>query len=133
MKLFLDSSAVIELFKSNQKVVELINEADEVYTSSLCAYEVLLGEKYLENKGRRSQYTEVCVFFETAATIPFEYSDAKSASEIMAALSSKGKKIPEMDALITAQALASGATIVTRDSRHFKALEEETGLSVASV
>lgn len=133
MKLFLDSSAIIELFKNNKKVIEFIEEADEIYTSSLCAYEVLVGEKYIEGKGSKSHSREASEFFKVAATLPFLYSDAEVASDIMKSLSLKGKKMPEMDALIAAQAIAKEATILTKDSRHFAIIGAETELTVQTL
>ncbi len=133
MKLFLDSSAVIELFKNNQGVVAAIEGADEVYTSSLCAYEVLVGEKYVDAKGMKSHFKEAAGFFETIATLPFDYSDAKKAADVMAKLSAKGKKVPEMDALIAAQAEPLGLTILTKDARHFDVISKETGLKMQTI
>lgn len=133
MKLFLDSSAVIELFRNNRGVVSAIEDADEVYTGSLCAYEVLVGERYVDAKGTKSHYKEAAGFFETAATLPFDYDDAKKAAGVMAALSSKGKKVPEMDALIAAQAQSLNLTVLTKDARHFDAISRETGLKVKEI
>lgn len=133
MKLFLDSSAVIELFKNNRDVVAAIEEADEVCTSSLCAYEVLVGEKYVEAKGMKSHYKDAADFFETAATLPFNYGDAKKAAGVMAALSAGGKRVPEMDALIAVQAHSAGLTILTKDAKHFSGISRETGLEVRMI
>jgi hypothetical protein len=133
MRLFLDSSAIIELFRNNPDVVAAIKDADEVYTSSLCAYEVLAGEKYAEAKGMKSHYKDAANFFETVATMPFDYSDAKRTADIMSVLSAKGRKVPEIDALIAAQAIAAGLTILTKDAKHFAVIGAETGLAVQTV
>ncbi len=130
MKLFLDSSAVIELFANNRKVIDSIERADEVYTSSLCSYEVLTGEKFSEGKGLRSHYREASEFFDSAATLPFTLNDSKTASDIMAVLSIKGRKVPDMDILISAQALNNEFTVLTRDSRHFEIIRKETNLEI---
>ena len=63
MNIFLDSSAIIELFKNNDKISDIISAADEVYTSAICAYEVLLGEAYMIEKGRPSMLEKVQKFF----------------------------------------------------------------------
>jgi len=59
MKALLDSSAIIELLRGNLKVMEIIEEADVVTTSVLCAYEILTGEMYRERREGRSIIQEV--------------------------------------------------------------------------
>ncbi|MBX8636824.1 MAG: type II toxin-antitoxin system VapC family toxin [Thermoplasmata archaeon] len=130
MKLFLDSSAIIELFANNKEVIDSIEKADEVYTSSLCSYEVLMGERFSERKGIKSHYKEASAFFDSAATLPFTHDDSKTASDIMATLSLKGRKVPDMDILIAAQALDRKCTILTKDARHFAIIGKETNLGI---
>jgi len=132
MSLFLDSSAIIELFKDNRSVTDVIANASEVYTSSICAYEVLLGEKYREEKGMHSYLGKIQQLFEEIATLPFTYKDSIKASAIMAKLSAKGKKVDEFDVMIAAQALAVGAIILTKDAKHFEVLREEIELPMQS-
>jgi predicted nucleic acid-binding protein len=130
MKSFLDSSIIIDFLENKQVAINAVLEADEVYTSSLCAYEVILGESYRKEKGLKSKYNDTVEFFKTMATLPFTYIDAINASGIMAKLAVKGKKVKQMDALIAAQALARETTLLTTDARHFKIIGDETGLSV---
>lgn len=132
MKLFLDSSAIIELFANNTKVLLAIEKADEIYTGSLCAYEVLMGERFSEGKSLKSHYKEVSAFFNNAATLPFTHDDSRTASDIMARLLLKGRRVPDMDILIAAQALNSGCVILTNDIRHFAVIEKETNLEMLS-
>ncbi len=130
---FLDSSIIIDFLENKSTAITAVLEADEVYTSFLCAYEVILGESYRKEKGMKSKYNDTVKFFETIATLPFTHVDAINASDIMAKLTMKGKKVKQMDALIAAQAFAKGATVLTTDERHFKVIEEEIGLSVKIV
>ena len=51
----------------------------------------------------------------------------------MSLLSRKGKKVSEIDALIAAQALAAGLTILTKDVKHFAVIGAETGLAVQTI
>ncbi|MCL4379644.1 MAG: type II toxin-antitoxin system VapC family toxin [Candidatus Marsarchaeota archaeon] len=133
MKIFLDSSAIIEFFRNTPKAVDAVNNADEIYTSSICAYEVLLGEIYREEKYGKSHLEKMQRFFETAATLPFTHSDSSRAAGMIVKLSLKGKKVPDFDAMIATQALSNGATVLTKDPKHFNAIKEETGLSVEVV
>ena len=130
MNLFLDSSAVIEFFRNNREVTDLIAGADAIYTSSICSYEVIFGEKYAASKRRRSSVENAKKFFETIATLPFTYDSALIASDLMLKLSSKGKKVDEFDVLIASQAMATGAVLLTKDARHFNIIKEEFKLDV---
>ena len=130
MNIFLDSSAIIELFKNNDRISDTISEADDVYTSAICAYEVLLGEAYMIEKGRQSMLEKVQKFFETTNPLPFTYGNSLKASIMFSKLSAKGKKVDDFDVLIAAQALEKEATIITTDAKHFKVLRDEIGISV---
>ncbi len=133
MKLFLDSSAIIEFLKGNDKASDAIAAADELYTSSICAYEVLVGEKFVELKGMRSAYQATLKFFDSVLTLQFTYADSVGASKIAAELMLSGKKVNDFDVLLASQALANGATILTKDSRHFEVIKDSTGLSVEAL
>ena len=133
MKLFLDSSAIIEFLKGNDKARDAIAAADELYTSSICAYEVLVGEKFVELKGMHSSYQNTLKFFDSILTLQFTYADSVRASEIAAELMLKGRKVDDFDVLLASQALANGATILTKDYRHFEVIEDSTDLSVEAL
>lgn len=133
MKLFLDSSAIIEYLKGNEKVREVMSQAEEIYTSTICAYEVLMGEKFKEFKGQKSSYKNADRLFTVIDPLPFTYSNATTASEIAAKLAIKGKKVDEFDGLIAAQALELGATVFTKDIKHFDVLKVEIGLSIEKI
>ncbi len=124
---------MIEFLKGNKLVREKMKEAESLYTSTLCAYEVLLGEKYNEVKGLKSSYIQVSLLFAQIETIALAYDDAIKASEIAAKLIGKGKKVDDIDILVAAQALKIGATVLTRDFRHFEILGKETGLPVERI
>ena len=133
MNVFLDSSAIIELFKNNPTALRAVNEAETICTSTICAYEVLLGGEYMKIKGRASLIEKAQRFFEAAATLPLTYQNSLKASTIAARLSAKGKKIDDFDILIASQALEKGATVLTKDIKHFEVLKEETGLNIEAI
>jgi predicted nucleic acid-binding protein len=133
MNIFLDSSAIIELFKNNPKALKAIEEAEKVYTSTICAYEVLLGEEYMKNKGKSSSIEKVQSFFGTTTTLPLTYMNTIKASVIAGKLSEEGKRIDDFDILIAAQALENDAVVLTKDIKHFEVLKEETGLAIEKI
>ena len=126
MRIFLDSSAIIDFLKGDKKAIDAIQNATDVYTSALCAYEILLGEAYAESKGRPGHYSRARRFFDSISTLPFTSTDALCAAGIVSALLRKGKRVSEMDSLIASQALLTNAIIVTRDA-HFDTIKTETG------
>ena len=133
MRLFLDSSAIIEIFRNNADVVRRVSESGEIYTSVLCAYEVLVGERYHQNKGLRSSYDSALRFFADVPTLPVSNADAALAADITAALIAKGKTVEGFDFIIAAQALSKGAAVLTKNAKHFGAIAAETGLHVERI
>ncbi len=133
MNLFLDSSAIIELFKNNQKTVKIIEGTEKIYTSTICAYEVLLGEECMNNRRKSSLIEKVQNFFETATTLSLTYKNTVKASAIAGKLLAKGKKIDDFDISIAAQALENNAVVLTKDIKHFEILREETGLAIEKI
>ena len=133
MKLFLDSSAIIEIFRNNTDVVRRVAEAEELYTSVLCAYEVLVGERYHQNKGLRSSYDAALRFFTDMPTLQVSPVDAVLAADITAALIAKGKTVEGFDFIIAAQALSKRAAVLTKNSKHFETIAAETGLRVERI
>ncbi len=133
MNLFLDSSAIIKLFKNNQKTVKIIEGTEKIYTSTICAYEVLLGEEYMNNRRKSSLIEKVQNFFETATTLSLTYKNTVKASAIAGKLLAKGKKIDDFDISIAAQALENNAVVLTKDIKHFEILREETGLAIEKI
>ncbi|MDE1834495.1 MAG: type II toxin-antitoxin system VapC family toxin, partial [Candidatus Micrarchaeota archaeon] len=114
MKVSLDSSAIIEFLKGNKKVNGAITSADELYTRSTCAYEVLLGEEFEQAKGIHFAYRSTVKFFESILTLQFTYDDSIKAAKIATGLMLKGRKVDDFDVLIAAQALSSAATLLTK-------------------
>ncbi len=130
MRLFLDSSIVIEFLRGNESVRDALKGAEALYTDALCAYEVLTGERYNSIKGRKSSYLQASLFFAQMETMHLKYSDAIKAADVAARLIVRGRKVDDVDIIIAIHALEKGATIFTTDVKHFKVLEDETGVCV---
>ena len=115
MNIFLDSSAIIAYLKADEKVKKEVDAADEVYSSSLCAFEVLLGEAYAKLKGFKPRGGDATTFFEGLTVIQFSEDDARKAAEVQAVLTSKGITTNGMDVLIAASAYRMNLTIIAKD------------------
>jgi len=123
MKALLDSSAIIELLRGNLKVMEIIEEADVVTTSVLCAYEILTGEMYREKREGRSILQEVSELIGELNPIPLLLDDSIKASEICSTLMVKGRMVNTTDILISAQAIRRDLTVITKD-KDFKTIRK---------
>ena len=123
MKALLDSSAIIELLRGNFKVMEIIEEADVVTTSVLCAYEILTGEMYREKREGRSILQEVSELIGELNPIPLLLDDSIKASEICSTLMVKGRMVNTTDILISAQAIRRDLTVITKD-KDFKTIRK---------
>ena len=115
MRILLDSSAIIEFLRGNSKVMNLIEQSDVIFTSVICAYEVLVGEMYRDKKGLKSLLKEVKELLRELNPMPLVMEDCIKASEISSALMVKGKVVSVADALISAQAIRRNLMIVTKD------------------
>jgi len=111
MRILLDSSAIIEFLRGNSKVMDLIEQSDVIFTSVICAYEVLVGEMYRDKKGLKSLLKEVKELLRELNPIPLIIEDCIKASALMV----KGKVVSVADILISAQAIRRNLMIVTRD------------------
>jgi predicted nucleic acid-binding protein len=120
MKALIDASAIIDFMHGDENLRKIISEVDEIFVSSLTAYEVLVGEK----EGKRA--TETDAFLDEFISVSFEKQHMKKACEISRILSKKGKMINLIDLMVAGQALSIGAAIITndRDYEHVSDISE---------
>ena len=114
MRALIDTSAIISVFRNDHKIISKIEKADEIFTSTLCAYEVYLGEAYARLKGIRPK-EKVTEFFDNIGIIDFTLDDARKSSEIKALLRTKGEEVNVLDILIAASAYRLELTVITKD------------------
>lgn len=107
MKLLLDTSVIIDYTNGDEKVLDAINNADGVYTSSLCSFETLVGS--LKNR-------DIERFLIELTPLPFTFRDSKRAANIHSILAKSGKKVNLIDVLIYSQAIERGLSILTTDN-----------------
>ncbi len=120
---YLDTSAIIEFLRGNQRVRKIIEESSEIFTGVIQIYEIFFGEFYLEEKGYRSKIEEIKDFFLGLKTIKLEPEDSILASKIAAKLKAIGKTINDFDIIIAAQAIQRNLLLVTKD-KDFERLKE---------
>jgi predicted nucleic acid-binding protein len=110
---FADTSFLIDLFKGEQKAVEIMKDAETIITGTICLYELSKIAKFDREK------------FSANTVVEFTERDADKAAEFYRKLSEQVEKIGEADYLIAGQAHNSGRKLVTRD-QDFQKLDIET-------
>jgi len=119
----LDTNAVIALLKNHpprvrSRLQRVVSRGVSISVSSVVLYELWYG---VARSKRRSENAErVRVFLSgNINVIPFDEEDAIAAGDLRAALETAGTPIGPYDLLIAAQALRSGATLVTANVSEF--------------
>jgi len=126
MKLLLDTNAYVELLRGSLPVANLVRSAEEIAFSMVVVGELLFGfrngSRYEANLARLEDFLSQ----PWVRCLPVTRTSADRFGRIAASLRSAGTPIPTNDIWIAAQALESGAELVTFD-RHF---EKVRGLAV---
>jgi tRNA(fMet)-specific endonuclease VapC len=123
-KFLLDTNIVIALFANEVKVIQNLQNATDVFLST-----IVLGELYYGAKHSARVTQNLATIQAFAARVSLLACDALTAQfygNIKSDLRSKGQPIPENDIWIAATGLQHNLTLVTRDS-HF---QNVTGLSM---
>ena len=122
MSYFLDTNTVIALLKNQPPVRSRLRRVASrgavVAVSSIVLYELWYGVARSER--RRENAERLRVFLSGNIDVrPFDEEDAAIAGDLRSALATAGTPIGPYDLLIAAQALRSGATLVTANVSEF--------------
>ena len=122
MKILLDTSAYSALMRGHREVAALVRRAEGVLLSSVVAGELFYGfrngSRFDENAARLEAFMESP--FVTG--VPVTLTTADRFGRIAASLRRRGEPIPSNDIWIAAQAMETGADLLSSDS-HFDAVE----------
>jgi tRNA(fMet)-specific endonuclease VapC len=120
---FLDTNAVIALLKNQPSTVRsrlrrAVSRGAAVAVSSIVFYELRYGVARSER--RRENAERLRVFLSgNVGVVPLDEEDAAVAGDLRATLEMAGTPIGPYDLLMAAQALRSGATLVTANVSEF--------------
>ena len=123
MSYLLDTNAVIALLKNKPAAIRkrlrrAVSRDASIAVSSIVLYELWYGVARSER--RRDNAERLRVFLSGGIDVlPFTPEDAVTAGDLRAALETAGTPIGPYDLLIAAQALRSGATLVTANATEF--------------
>jgi tRNA(fMet)-specific endonuclease VapC len=119
----LDTNAVIALLKNQPRGVRyrlrrLVSRGVSIAVSTIVLYELWYG--VARSPRRRENAERLRVFLSGRIDVaPFEEEDAAAAGDLRATLEAAGTPIGPYDLLIAAQALRTGATLVTANVSEF--------------
>lgn len=96
--------------------------------SELCVSSITLAElRYgAARRDSRKLHAAIDAFTSNVAVLPFDESCADQFGVLAAVLASEGTPIGDFDVLIAAHALATDATLVTNNVKHFSRIENLT-------
>ena len=122
MRLLLDTNAYSALMRGHWEVVTRVREAQRVLFSPIVTGELLfgfrLGSRFEENSAR----LEAFLASPHVELVPLTRTTADRFARIAVALRIKGRPIPTNDLWIAAQALETGADLLSADA-HFEEIE----------
>jgi predicted nucleic acid-binding protein len=125
----LDSSVIIDYLDNVQHVVEFVDDQPTLFTSSICVYEVLVGEVFSDGStdihGTREDFGRV-------AALDFSESIAIEAVHLQQRLQETGDTMPARDLFIAATARSTGDELVVADS-DFETEQLEELMSVTNL
>lgn len=119
-KVILDTNIIIELFKKNEKVKNVVARIGLV-----CVPLIVLGELRLgayRSANRITKENEIADFMSTAVLLLLNERTANIYADTKAALLAKGRPTPENDIWIAAVAIQQDTPIYTHDA-HFREVD----------
>ena len=118
MRVLLDSNAYSNLKRGHPRVVELIRGSEEIYLSTIVVGELLFGFRMGSRFDRNVRELHAFLDSPYVTLVPVSLNTADRYSRIAASLRLKGFPIPSNDIWIAAQAMETGADLISCD-RHF--------------
>ncbi len=119
MRILLDSNAYSGLMRGNEQVAGLVRRAEEVLFSAIVVGELMYGFRRGTHFERNAADLRSFLDSPYASFVGVGPITADRYSRIAAALRAKGRPIPSNDVWIAAQAMETGADLVSADS-HFE-------------
>lgn len=121
MKVLAETSTLIEYLKGNSKAKYYLENAEDIYISSLSIFEILLG---------KVKEQDILDFLSAFKVLSFTRRDSIVASRIYKELKNKGKLVGVIDILLSSQAINKRLTLLTKDSDFLKIKDEFSEINI---
>ena len=118
----LDTDTVSLIVRNHTPVIKNLiqHEDDEICISAITYAELSYG---LEKKGSDRLFNEVRLIMEKLSIISFDDPQSELYGKIRVALEKSGTPLGDMDMLIAAAALSTGAILVSHNKKHFSKIK----------
>ncbi len=126
----LDTSAIIDLFKGEEKIREVLEAHKEPVAATILSYLELFFGLDFENEKHAKEAQYYRDFFKQVYSLDLTKESCEKASEILGRLKKEGNIIEKFDCIIAAIFMMNGIyTVLTRNQKHFERIK---GLHVLS-
>jgi len=123
--IFLDTDIISYHFNANAKIksklLEIMQQKEEVCVTTVNMYEILKGLKW---KNNYKAETKIKNFLNSLSIYSIDIDVIEIAADIYSTLRKKGKTIGDADILIAAIVIANNGTLVTNNAKHFENIEQ---------
>jgi predicted nucleic acid-binding protein len=117
----LDSSALIDLFRGESEIIELLKTLNEELITTYLNYFEILGGLNLEDKSYQEERGYFENLFQEVTLFNLSKKSCESSSLITWDLKKKGKITGQVDCMIAGILLSNGVNkIITRNVKHFE-------------
>jgi predicted nucleic acid-binding protein len=122
---FLDTDIISYYFNGNRKIqeklLEMVDNNENISITVINAYEILKGFKWKNNLKKENQFKE---FLEDVFEFSIDGEVINIASDIYAKLRKNGKTISDADILIAAIVIKNKGILVTNNTMHYNDIEQ---------
>ena len=122
MRLLLDTNAYSALKRGHPDAADLVRRSEEVLFSTVVAGELLYGFRCGSRFERNRQELDEFIASPFVKVVPVTMATADRFSRVAAALRKRGTPIPINDIWVAAQAMETGAELLSVD-RHYEAID----------
>lgn len=131
MRVLLDTNGYSALLRGTESVVERVTRAEKVLLSTIVAGELMFG--FRQGTRFRKNLAELEAFLDNphVTVVPVTLATADRFGRVAAALRAKGRPIPTNDIWIAAQAMETGADLLSFDA-HFGEVDGLAWVDLAS-
>jgi tRNA(fMet)-specific endonuclease VapC len=122
-RILLDTSAYSNLMRGSQKIVEVLDEAEEVFLCAIVVGELLAGFKRGSKEQNNRKVLKDFILTPGVEVLPIDDTTAERYALILDYLKKNGTPIPVNDIWIAASAMQHGLELLTSD-QHFSLLPQ---------
>jgi len=123
--IFLDTNIISYYFNSNtkikEKILEIIDNDENICTTVINIYEILKGFRWKNNEKKEKQFKE---FLEDVLIFTIDNEVIDIASNLYSNLRKQGKTIGDADILIAAIVIKNNGTLVSNNTKHYEGINQ---------